>query len=248
MKLIRKMMVLCTILIFTICFLSGTAYAVEETDEPADDIIDIINEYVFPIIEETVPVYEIEPVIETEIPPEDLFTIPDGTGTVIETATGEDGRVFYTISTPAGNIFYLIIDHSRQANNVYFLNAVTERDLLALAVNSDDWNTSVSAIPDMDIDNTPPIPEQIPDIQVIPEQESNGNPFSNIILVVVMVLIGIGAGVYFYYHRKSKNDDSGNEYENDLPDSYNDYDIENGNMLDDDTPPWDDDVKIWGDK
>lgn len=65
--------------------------------------------------------------------PEGAFT-PDGTGTVLDEAGGEDGdKQFYTITTEAGNVFYLIVDGKRDSNNVYFLNAVTESDLMALA-------------------------------------------------------------------------------------------------------------------
>lgn len=58
---------------------------------------------------------------------------PDGQATVVDNATDEDGKEFYTIVTPAENTFYLIIDKQRETENVYFLNAVTESDLLALA-------------------------------------------------------------------------------------------------------------------
>ena len=65
--------------------------------------------------------------------PDGAFT-PEGTGTVLDEATGEgDDKQFYTITTEAGNVFYLIIDGKRDDNNVYFLNGVTEADLMALA-------------------------------------------------------------------------------------------------------------------
>lgn len=80
--------------------------------------------------------------------PEGAFT-PEGTGTVLDSATGEDGdKQFYTITTEAGNVFYLIIDGKRDDNNVYFLNGVTEADLMALAEKSDG---SVSVIPAVEV-------------------------------------------------------------------------------------------------
>ena len=76
--------------------------------------------------------------------PEGAFT-PEGTGTVQDSISGEDGeKQFYTITTEAGNVFYLIIDGKRDDNNVYFLNGVTEADLMALAEKGDG---SVSVIP-----------------------------------------------------------------------------------------------------
>ena len=80
--------------------------------------------------------------------PDGTFT-PEGTGTVLDTATGEDGdKQFYTITTEAGNVFYLIIDGKRDDNNVYFLNGVTEADLMALAEKSEG---TMSVIPAEDV-------------------------------------------------------------------------------------------------
>ena len=73
---------------------------------------------------------------ETEAPEEPTepnpFT-PNGTGTVVDKATDKDGKEFYTITTPDENIFFLVIDNQKSSENVYFLNAVTEKDLLPLA-------------------------------------------------------------------------------------------------------------------
>ena len=75
--------------------------------------------------------------------PEGAFT-PEGTGTVLDSATEqEDDKQFYTITTADGNVFYLIIDGKRDSENVYFLNGVTEEDLLSLAQQD---NGSESAI------------------------------------------------------------------------------------------------------
>lgn len=80
--------------------------------------------------------------------PEGAFT-PEGTGTVQDSATGEDGdKQFYTITTEAGNVFYLIIDGKRDDNNVYFLNGVTEADLMALAEKNEG---TMSVIPAEDV-------------------------------------------------------------------------------------------------
>lgn len=85
--------------------------------------------------------------LTTSSVPDGAFT-PEGTGTVLDNATGEDGdKQFYTITTEAGNVFYLIIDGKRDDNNVYFLNGVTEADLMALAEKNDG---SVSVIPAAD--------------------------------------------------------------------------------------------------
>lgn len=58
---------------------------------------------------------------------------PNGQAAVLDNATGEEGKEFYTFETQAGNVFYLVVDKQRDDDNVYFLNAVTENDLEALA-------------------------------------------------------------------------------------------------------------------
>ena len=93
-----------------------------------------------------------EPSVTPSSPPEanpdttpranNTFT-PDGQASVLDNATSEDGKEFFTFSTPAENVFYLVIDKQRQDKNVYFLNSVTEKDLMALA-DTEDGTSSVS--------------------------------------------------------------------------------------------------------
>lgn len=76
--------------------------------------------------------------------PEGAFT-PDGSASVLDEAQETaDDKQFYTITTEAGNVFYLIIDGKRDSQNIYFLNGVTEADLMALAEKGDG---SMSVIP-----------------------------------------------------------------------------------------------------
>lgn len=75
----------------------------------------------------------------------------DGQATVTDNATEADGKEFYTFTTPEGNVFYLVIDHERKSENVYFLNAVTETDLLALSAKAegkDKGNESAVPLPE----------------------------------------------------------------------------------------------------
>ena len=52
---------------------------------------------------------------------------------VVDNATDEDGKEFYTITTADESVFYLVIDKQKTSENVYFLNTVTTDDLLPLA-------------------------------------------------------------------------------------------------------------------
>lgn len=75
---------------------------------------------------------------------------PEGQATVTDDATDEDGKEFYTFTTPNDNVFYLVIDKQRDSENVYFLNAVTEDDLMALAA-QEDGKGSESAMPEVPV-------------------------------------------------------------------------------------------------
>ena len=73
---------------------------------------------------------------------------PDGQGGVVDNATNEDGKEFFTIATKDENTFYLVIDKQRDSDNVYLLDTVKESDLLSLAEKDKESEDGVSAIPD----------------------------------------------------------------------------------------------------
>ena len=87
-----------------------------------------------------------------DVTPRSRALTPEGTASVLDNATSGDGKEFFTFTTPAENVFYLVIDKQRQDKNVYFLNAVTEKDLMALA-QTDESGASGNA------DSTPVTPE-----------------------------------------------------------------------------------------
>ena len=117
---------ICAAFALSMSLLCTVAFAVEEPKEPHTPAIATTEE----------PTAAPDSAEAAETPESGMAAPPVGTGTVIETATEEDGREFYTITTPENNVFYLVIDRSRQTENVYFLDAVTEKDLLALAEKS----------------------------------------------------------------------------------------------------------------
>ena len=173
------------------------------------------------------PEAEETPIVETT-PEPNPFT-PAGTGTVIDNATDADGKEFYTIMTPNENVFYLIIDRQRETENVYFLNAVTEQDLMALAEVTVDSGTS--AIPD----TTPapePTPEPEPEPAPEPEPEKGGN-MGMMVVVVLVVLAGGGAAYYIKIYRpKQEQANISEDY-----DEYGEYEAE-AEETEDDAPPW----------
>ena len=215
MKKFRKLAVLCAVLALMLCF-TTVAYASggEEIPEPTPT-----------------PTATPEP---TKAP--NPFT-PAGTGTVLENATDEDGKEFFTIMTPDENVFYLVIDRQRGQENVYFLNAVTEKDLLALAEKSGDTQ---SALPTPEPEKTPeatPAPQTAAPTEQAPAPAQNNN-MGTLLLVLAVVVIGGGAGYYFKIYRpKKQRAESEDDFDyGGEADPYGAEDAEQADEL----PPWED--------
>ncbi|GHU36160.1 hypothetical protein FACS1894105_06070 [Clostridia bacterium] len=136
---------------------------------------------------------------------------PDGTGSVVDNVTEVDGKEFFTVETPDGNVFYLIVDRQRNSENVYLLNAVTEDDLASLAKSGDGKGGSTSSavtVPETAPSSAPT--ETTPEPTPAPEPaKSGGNTGMLGIVVVVLIVVG-GAGYYFKIVRPKKN---GYDYE-----------------------------------
>lgn len=102
------------------------------------------------VVEIKNPYYEGAADTETESAAEPNPFTPAGQASVLDNATDGDGKEFYTFITPEENVFYLVIDNQRDSENVYFLNAVTEDDLMALAEKGEkSGSESESAVPEV---------------------------------------------------------------------------------------------------
>lgn len=164
---------------------------------------------------------------------------PDGQATVVDNATDEDGKEFYTIVTPAENTFYLIIDKQRETENVYFLNAVTESDLLALAEQDKETGSAtepVTPTPEkcsckpkceagavntkcpvckLDLSGCEgaepeaPAPDTETDKKEAPKKNNTG---AMVIVVLVILAVG-GAGYYFKVVKPKKELDDADDFE-----------------------------------
>ncbi len=127
---------------------------------------------------------------------------PDGTGTVIDNVTNEDGKEFFTITTPSKHVFYLIIDRQKNAENVYFLDAVTDKDLLALAKSD---NEDVSGFSSSKTASAPEA-SSAPTVST-PTASSNSQPekqnsSAGIAAVAVLAAVLASAAVWFFKFRK----------------------------------------------
>jgi len=176
---------------------------------------------------------------ETEIQPETQNPFStDGTGTVVDNATDEDGKEFYTITTPDENIFYLVIDKQKTTDNVYFLNAVTEADLLPLAEKSEEETETPAPEPEPEPE---PEPTETPEEVTEPEPDAPDSNLPAILLVGAVALIGGGAGYYLKIykpkHQAPDLEDDYCEYEEEAPEEVIEEDTEEPDN--EDMPPWD---------
>jgi hypothetical protein len=179
------------------------------------------------------------------LPPAPNNITPDGQGELLDHLTSEDNVEFITIETPAGNIFYLLIDHTRSSNNVYFLNPVTEWDLLTLAAEAElTVPIHMFEIPPA-CDEPVVIEVELPDtteIEPEPEQdedESGGQ--AGIFIFLAVAGAGAFGAVYYFKILKPKKDQEmygdGNDEESvfenvdDNDDSENAYDVDNNKNI-----------------
>ena len=167
----------------------------------------------------------VDPAVETPAPKaEPVPFTPSGTGTVVDNATDEDGKEFFTITTPSENVFYLVVDRQRGTENVYFLNAVTEADLAALAEAGGETAPAPSPEPTPD-----PEPSATPEPEPEPAPASSPAP---LLLGLAALLIGGGAAWYLKIYRPKHQRAADAEEEYDEGGEAGDYD---------DAPPWDED-------
>jgi hypothetical protein len=229
------------------------ALASETEDIDQEEVVDVVEEIVNEVIESMTdePDADLDDEAEAEI----IITVsaipdgtglrpftPPGTGTVIDNATDEDGKEFYTIGTMDGNVFYLIIDRARAADNVYFLSTVTEQDLISLAEENGRTITgNPGAIPSPDQPSEGEDGDESPET-TIEDGDTNGS--SNITLYLVIIAVaGVGGAAYYFKVVKGKKNSGSSDiyddddYDNDdEDDGFNRYEnnSEHSDMHDDD--------------
>ena len=126
---------------------------------------------------------------------------PPGTGTVIDNAIDGDGKEFYTISTPDDNVFYLIIDRQRSTENVYFLNAVTEQDLISLAAEND---KVITGRPNTGTATSQPGQSGEDDEQSDQEEDDDSSGSNIVLYLVIIAAVGVGVAAYYFKVVKGK--------------------------------------------
>lgn len=161
---------------------------------------------------------------ESAISPDPEPFTPDGTGTVVDHVVS-GSKEFYVVETADGNVFYLIVDHDREGNNVYFLNVVTEDDLFSLSGGQKPQTLDESAIPAtvMPLEEPPaetPEPEPEPET---PVKKSN----TGTLIFILLAALGLGGGYYIKIIKPKRQrmimDDDEDEDEEEYADDGSDY-------------------------
>lgn len=114
-----------------------------------------------------------EPVIEETVEEDTSFSIP-GNGEVLDDITDDSSKEFFTVTTANGNTFFLVIDRSRNTENVYMLSMIDEVDLQDFIEEGGDEETSQGTVvleePVKSVEEPDPTEEPVK----VEEESSNG--------------------------------------------------------------------------
>lgn len=159
--------------------------------------------------------------------PEDVSCAltPDGNLTLVDDygSPERSGKQFITVTTKAGNYFYIIIDRDDEGNEtVHFLNLVDEADLLSLMDEEEAQQYIDSSTQDVTVPEATPTPDATEEPTEEPgteeptvEEPTKSN--TGALLLLVLVAVG-GAGGYFFLKKNKAK-----ETKNTLPDPDFDY-------------------------
>lgn len=187
------------------------------------ETVEIKNPFYNPNLAKTSAEPSVSAVSKAETPApvnnQSAFT-PDGAGTVIDNAEDADGKEFFTINSVDGNEFFLVVDRQRNGENVYFLNAVTEEDLMSLAKQGGrkiGGSESAVDIPADSADN-PDVAEQPAADNESAESETRPSALSKIannMLMLIGIVVVVGGAAYYFKIVKPRNQAYSDDYDDD---------------------------------
>ena len=223
-KILRSLTALCAALMLMGGF-SVTAFA-QVPEETTDD---------------SGVIYE-EPETEAAVP-----LTPDGNATLVDDFGGN--KQLITVTTKAGNYFYILIDRDDEGENtVHFLNQVDDADLFALLEDGESTEAQTPAVCTCTekcetgkINTSCPVcstnmtacsgKEAEPEPEEVTEQPQEKSNTGGLVLFLVVALLGGGGAFYYFKFMKPKQNVKG---DTDLEDfDFDDYDEDEGDGLSD---------------
>lgn len=205
---IRKLAVMLTMMVMILSSGTMTAYAyVDETEEE-------------PVIMEEAPE-------ETEATP---FSVA-GNGQLLDDITDDETKQFLTVQTKNGNTFFMVIDRSRNSENVYMLSLVDEYDLAEFL--EEETEPMAEEKPAVVIEE--PQPEPVAEEPQTEPEKAGMN--MGAVLTILVLGAGVVGGYYYFKILKPKRDEEEAESE-DLEfydgGAYTNEDEENGKETEED--------------
>ena len=182
-NLAAMLMVMATVL------LSGTMTAYAYVDESAEAEPETV------IMEETPE--------ETESTP---FSVA-GNGELLDDITDDETKQFLTVQTKNGNTFFMVIDRSRNSENVYMLSLIDECDLAEFI--EEEKAVPVEEKPEVIVEEpkTEPVQEELQ-----PQPEKGGMGMGALLTIILLGAGGVG-GYYYFKILKPKREEEEAESE-----------------------------------
>lgn len=172
-----------------------------------------------------------EPVIIEETPEEaepTPFSVA-GNGELLDDITDDETKQFLTVQTKNGNTFFMVIDRSRDSENVYMLSLIDENDLAEFIEENEP-----EAEPEP-VEEKPVVIVEEPQSEPVqeepqPEPEKGGMGMGALLTIILLGAGGVGGYYYFKILKpKREEEEAGSEdlefYDGDV---YVNEDQENG--------------------
>ncbi len=182
---------------------------------------------------------------KTPLTPKGNLTKVDDVHQVSDEDTIED-KQFITVQSKNGNTFYIIIDRSGDTENVYFLNAVDEADLMALMedeqasqtasatcncttkcevgnVNADCLVCSKNKDKCASTSTATPTPAPS-ESETVPQKQKNSA--NSVVILLLLALLGAGGAFYWFKVKNKKSSTKGTTDPNDFYEEDEDYETE----------------------
>lgn len=207
-KKIRKLAVMLTMMVMIL--LSGTMTAYAYVDETEDE----------PVIMEEAPE-------ETEATP---FSVA-GNGQLLDDITDDETKQFLTVQTKNGNTFFMVIDRSRNSENVYMLSLVDEYDLAEFL--EEETESVEEEKPAVVIEE--PQPEPVAE-EPQTEPEKAGMNMGAVLTILVLGACVVGGYYYFKILKPKREEEEAESEDLEFYDggAYTNEDEENGKETEED--------------